>query len=153
MKKMLSFMISAIILFSFSACGQNSSQTVEITADNYEDYFFVTLSTDMDYWGSADDTQFDTTITIKAESKKSALFDTVILKGYVQLPLDKRNSLYTENILPVEATININGSGNGECTVMFSHGIGRGSTNYGGYADTDFYFECVSASGSITLKQ
>lgn len=153
MKKILSFIAIALFLFSFSACGQNSSKTIEITADNYTDYFFVTLSTDLDYWDSATgDTQFDITITIKAESKKSALFDTVVLKGYVQLPIEKRNSLYTENILPVEATININGSGNGECTVMFSHGIARGSTNYGGYADTDFYFECSSASGKITLK-
>ena len=39
MKKILSFIAIALFLFSFSACGQNSSKTIEITADNYTDYF------------------------------------------------------------------------------------------------------------------
>lgn len=152
MKKIILITLAAFLLVaSCSGCGQNSSKTVNITPDNYSEYFFIKLNYDEEYWDSAlsGDTQFDITITIKAESKKSALFDNVVLKGYVQLPLDKRDlPIYTEKILPVEATININGTGSGETTAMFSHGVGP----YGGYADTDFYFECTSASGSITLK-
>ena len=123
---------------------------IAISTENYYEYFNIKFSDDfrehMDPFGKR---WFSNTVTVTCRSTVTASFSHVVLTGKVQLPVNQKSHLlYTENKLPLEVTIVIDGTGFGEDQAGFQHGTG----SYGGYSSEDFYFECTSASGYIELK-
>ena len=162
MKKILSFILcvflishSTIFMYSCNETGNNQipemtqTKQINITPNNYKEYFhiFVDLA-DFDMWESAiSGTNCTCKLNIKCRSSITASYNRVILEGLIQLPLESTHLLYKEEKLPISITLNIDGTGQGECTAYFTYGSGP----YGGWRDTDFYFECTSASGYIVL--
>lgn len=161
MRKLLAFLL--VILFVILCCGGcggtkagKTSQTpetdakIDITPENYEEYFNIKFTYDFKMHESPlSGTWFSNTVTATCRSTVTASFSHVELTGKVQLSVDQKSHLlYTENKLPLEVTIIIDGTGFGEGQVRFEHGTG----SYGGYMPEDFYFECTEASGYIELK-
>ncbi len=147
MKKRLSFLLALILTltFCFSGCGKE----VKLTKNNFEEYFFIEITEDFDYFTSAlGDTIFTNTVIIDISSSKTAQFDSIIIKGKIHIDVDEDHLLYKEGKLPIDVTIRIDGSGHGSQTVQYSHG--RGS--YGGYSVEDIYLEVESISGKIILE-
>lgn len=154
------FVVGVLILLScLVGCGKNASETsqttekdakIVITPENYEEYFVIKFTDDFKMHESPlSGTWFSHIVTATCRSTVTASFSHVELTGKVQVSVDQKSHLlYTENKLPLEVTIIIDGTGFGEGQVRFEHG--RGS--YGGFMPEDFYFECTSASGYIELR-
>lgn len=157
MRKLISFMITAIILFSFSACGQSSSQKIEITADNYLDYFTVNtnaetklpeLETNNDGAILVTPSAIKTTIKVLVDAKMEMDIDSVVIKGVIDLPQKYWGRLHEQEELPIEAIIEVDNNGHGK----FEGEILDLLYYSNGYTEDDFCFECSSASGTISLK-
>lgn len=152
MKKILSIALAAFLLVaSCSGCG--SSKTKEITAENFHDYFFITTKTDTHYpplETTADGAivvapkMYTANIKVTIDTKKELNANSVVIKGNIDLPEKEWRTLHKEEILPFETTIKLDSEGHGEYTKEFM--------DWHWYNDDDFFFECTSASGSITLK-
>lgn len=157
MRKLISFMITAIILFSFSACGQNSSPKIEITADNYKDYFTVNtnaetklpeLETNNDGAILVTPSAIKTTIKVLVDAKMEMDIDSVVIKGVIDLPQKYWGRLHEQEELPIEAIIEVDNNGHGK----FEGEILDLLYYSNGYTEDDFCFECSSASGTISHK-
>ena len=151
MKKLLLLLISTVFILSFSACSEKSSQTMEITADNYMDYFTVTTKAEVilpeletNGNGAILVTPKSTKIKIKVtvDRKKEMNTDSVIIKGIIDLPQKYWGRLHEQGELPIETVIYVDSNGHGEFEgeildlLYFSNG----------YSEDDFFFECNSVS-------
>ena len=157
MKKLLLLLVFSIVLFSFSACGQNFSKAVEITADNYKDYFTVNtnaetklpeLETNNDGAILVTPSAIQTKIRVTVDAKKEMDIDSVVIKGVIDLPQKYWGRLHEQEELPIEAIIEVDNNGHGE----FEGEILDLLYYSNGYTEEDFCFECSSASGTISLK-
>ena len=139
MRKLISFMITAIILFSFSACGQNSSPKIEITADNYKDYF--TVNTNAETKLPELETNNDGAILVTPSAIKTTI--KVLVDAKMEMDID-----HEQEELPIEAIIEVDNNGHGK----FEGEILDLLYYSNGYTEDDFCFECSSASGTISHK-
>lgn len=149
MRKLLAVLLVIVLELScFVGCG--SPKKIAITPENYKEYFNIKFKCDSKINESpGSETSFFYTVTATCRSTVTASFSNVELTGKVHLPVDQKSHLlYTENKLPLDIKIVIDGTGFGEEQVRYQHGTG----SYGGYSTGDFYFECTSASGYIELR-
>lgn len=155
MRKMIAILLVIVLeITCLTGCGGTQATEKEtkiaITPENYEEYFNIKFNCDSQINESpVSGTWFHYNVTATCRSTVTASFSHVELTGKVHLPVDQETHLlYTENKLPLDMTIVIDGNGFGEETVRFQHGTG----SYGGFSTGDFYFECTSASGYIELR-
>lgn len=142
----------------FTACGTNSDsasrtepeeQRVVLTADNFDDYFFSEINYDFKTHTSGfGTTYFSNTITIELNSKRTAVFENIVVEGKLHLDVEPSHLLYTQGKIPIDVTIQIDGNGYGKEIVSYTHGTG----SYGGFEYDDFYFVAENVSGSVVLK-
>lgn len=157
MKKLLFLLAFSMFLLSLSACGQESSQAVALTLDNYEKYFTVNtkaetklpeLETNNDGAILITPKSTKTTIKVTVDAKKDMDIDSVVIKEVIDIPQKYWGRLHEQNQLPIEAVIEVDSDGHGEFEgvmwdlLYFSNG----------YSEEDFYFECTSVSGKIKPK-
>ena len=158
MKRVLIFLLNVfLVIVSLSGCGQTSSKAVEITADNYKDYFTVNtnaetklpeLETNNDGAILVTPSAIKTTIKVLVDAKMEMDIDSVVIKGVIDLPQKYWGRLHEQEELPIEAIIEVDNNGHGK----FEGEILDLLYYSNGYTEDDFCFECSSASGTISLK-
>ncbi len=145
-------LVTLTVLLCTTSCGnvESAQKQIDITPENYDEFFFISIDDTFDQWTSAlGSLMFRHDLLVKCRSTMTASYYNVVLKGYIQLPVDQdEHLLYKEGKMPCEVTLKVDGTGYGECKAEISHGTG----SYGGFSVEDFYFECVSASGYIKYE-
>lgn len=146
MKRMLSLLLMGAILLSFSACGSPADRAIQLTADNFEDYFYVNI-----HMGNPDiregltGTAFYYTVNVSFDLKQTATVHDAVIRGRLELTVPHTHPLYSEAILPLDFEAYVAGNGHGETDLHYHHGTG----SYGGYSYEDFYIVAESVSGSL----
>ena len=123
----------------------SNDEYFELSADDFDRYFFYSIDDDFTYFEVGSQTKFKHALHIEIDSKVTASYDSIVIEGDINLPVEKTHLLYTEGKLPKHVVIRINGSGHGEEDVEIVHGEG----DYGGFAIWDFYLDITSVSGKI----
>ncbi|MBE6529382.1 MAG: hypothetical protein E7680_02115 [Ruminococcaceae bacterium] len=155
MKRILIILLVVAMLLVSSCSAPNNKEsnnsnkeTIEITADNFQDYFYSDVYGDIKTNTSAiGTTYFVNTIHLSFDLKQTAGINNVTVKGRIDLKVSRTHLLYSEGKLPLYFTVNIPASGHGETTLYFQHGTGA----YGGYTMKDFYITIESATGTIII--
>ena len=153
MKKLISFVLLLAICFSLGACSSNtkvSKETIEITADNFQDYFFIEIETNNYEVKSGnligtyyEDGYADCNLRIGQKVAGSLENVTITLwvnSGYWQWKLDE----------PMEFFLNIPLDGNLKKTIPFETRIYSAP---GMIDEPEFYFVVVAASGTIEIEK
>ena len=157
MKKIITI-IFIIVIFSvlLFGCNQSVSDDIEITKDNYKEFFVINTVANIELpklskgsnGGVTLGYSTKSTIKITVEAKEEIVADSVVIKGIIDLPQEYWHRLHEQNELPIDVTINLDNNGHGEFEgkvvdiLYFSNG----------YTEDDFYFECTSVSGKILKK-